>query len=128
MPISADNPLVIDPKPAVKSRTLEYLWATRIILSMPDANTGIARVNFGHYDPTTGDVVQSQDQGEELYIEDLPLAVSEVPEAAAAMTAIIEAIPALRNWQNTKNQSNTVEDLVEDLVEDPKDLLQDPVE
>jgi hypothetical protein len=110
MPISADTPLVIDPKPAVKSRTLEHLWASKIILSMPDASSGIARVNFGYYDPATGEVVHRQDLDEELYIDDLPSAVSEVPEAAAAMAAIIEAIPALREWQQAKDQPDPIED------------------
>ncbi len=91
---------------------------------MPDASSGIARINFGHYDPATGEVVQGGDTGgdtgEELYIRDLPAAVTEVPEAAAAMEAIIAAIPALRDWQNAKNQPDPVEDPVVDPLSAPE--------
>lgn len=101
MPIPAKEALIVDPVPAAEAKTYDSLWAHRIIIGMPDPISGIVRIDFSHYDATSGSVTPSDSAASEnISIEDLPTAISEVPEVAAAMAAIITAIPALRTWQN----------------------------
>mgnify|MGYP003653533276 FL=1 len=97
MPIPADNPLVIPAKPAEPGQTLAYLWIKNITIRMPSATSGRASLIFEYYDPDTGDIVDTGND-QQLRIGDLPKAIAEVPEAAAAMTAIIAAVEPLQAW------------------------------
>jgi len=97
MPIPADNPLVIPAKPASPGQTLAYLWIKNITIRMPSATSGRANLIFEYYDPDTGDIVDTGND-QQLRIGDLPKAIAEVPEAAAAMTAIIAAVEPLQAW------------------------------
>lgn len=100
MPIPAKETLQIDPVPATEAKTYDSLWAHRIIIGMPSPTSGIVRIDFSHYDAESGDVQHSESsESESISVKDLPTAILEVPEVAAAMSAIIAAIPALRTWQ-----------------------------
>lgn len=100
MPIPAKEALLVDSVPATEAKTYDSLWAHRIIIGMPDPTSGIVRIDFSHYDAESGDVARGKgSESEGIQIDDLPKAVAEVPEVAAAMAAIIAAIPALRTWQ-----------------------------
>lgn len=100
MPIQAKKPLQVDPVPAKEAKTYDSLWAHRVIIGMPNPTSGAVRIDFSHYDAESGDVARGKgSESEGIQIDDLPKAVAEVPEVAAAMAAIIAAIPALRTWQ-----------------------------
>lgn len=104
MPIPAKEPLQVEPVPATEAQTYDSLWAHRIIIGMPDATSGMVRIDFSHYDAETGDVTPSDSAASEnISIEDLPAAIAEVPEVEAAMAAIITAIAALQAWQDAKD-------------------------
>lgn len=103
MPITASEPLVIDPVEAQPGRLISSLWANRIVIVMPDASSGFCNISLRAYDETTGEVIAAGDETESLRVRDLPLAIAEVPEAAAALTAILAAIPALRTWQESRD-------------------------
>tara|TARA_R110000796_G_scaffold20781_5_gene61691 strand:- start:33555 stop:33971 length:417 start_codon:yes stop_codon:yes gene_type:complete len=97
MPITAKVPFEIaevSPQPA---KTLTDIWLSRIVLDMLSPTQGEARIETNYYDPATGEV--ADETAGHLFVPDLPLAIQEVPEAAAAVEAIVAAFPAIRDWQ-----------------------------
>lgn len=104
MPIPAKKSLQIDPVPAKASKSYDSLWASKIYIGMSNPTSGYVRVGFNHYDGASGAVApdNAASETEDLRVDDLPTAIAEVPEVAAAVDAIIAAIPALRTWQESQ--------------------------
>ena len=101
MPIASDKTLEIPAVTAKKKKVLNNLWLNKIVISMPTATEGIARIQGSYFDSTTGEIIKSDEddsKSETIYIKDLPKCISEVPDVALAMGALLKAVPAARTW------------------------------
>ncbi len=111
-PIPRDEPFVV---PASPEETFDSVWLRSINIYVPntaevDPTQGSINVEMVPYDSDNEKVlVTANNEGvEHLNVPNRingrkPFwqAINEVPEVAAAMDAIIAAIPALRVWANT---------------------------
>jgi hypothetical protein len=120
MAITATKPLEVEEVPTTPSKTLTDLWLTRIVLDMPSTTKGIAQITAHHFDPQTGAV--SPSEAENLNVKDLAKAIQEVPEVAEALVAILQAFPALREWQALEDAP------VIEPTEDPGNGVNEPAE
>ena len=104
MPIVNPNPVIVPPTPEV---VYPHIWLYNIMIHAPTTNTGRITVETLPYNGDTqsiacGKYVQS------IRTSDLWKAVAEVPEVAAAMQAIIDAVVPLKNWIDLQNQPPVV--------------------
>ena len=111
-PIPRDEPFVVPAKP---EETFDSVWLRSINIFVPntaeaDPSQGSINIEMLPYDGDSKKVLVTADNEGVEYInvpnrvnERKPFwqMISEVPEAAAAMDAIIAAIPAIREWANT---------------------------
>ena len=111
-PIPRGEPFVVPAKP---EETFDSVWLRSINIFVPntaeaDPSQGSVNIEMLPYDGDSKKVLVTADNEGVEYIN-VPSRVndrkpfwqmiSEVPEAAAAMDAIIAAIPAIREWANT---------------------------
>ena len=111
-PIPRDEPFVVPAKP---EETFDSVWLRSINIFVPntaeaDPSQGSINIEMLPYDGDSKKVLVTADNEGVEYInvpnrvnERKPFwqMISEVPEAAAAMDAIIAAIHAIREWANT---------------------------
>ena len=111
-PIPRNEPFVV---PAQPEETFDSVWLRSINIFAPntadaDPTGGNINVEMLPYDAENKKVLVSPDNQGVEYINIPSRAngrkpfwqcIDEVPEAAAAMDAIIAAIPAIREWANT---------------------------
>lgn len=111
-PIPRGEPFVVPAKP---EETFDSVWLRSINIFVPntaeaDPSQGSVNIEMLPYDGDSKKVLITADNEGVEYInipnrvnERKPFwqMISEVPEAAAAMDAIIAAIPAIREWANT---------------------------
>ena len=108
MPIASEKTLEIPAITAKKKKVLNNLWLNKIVISMPTATEGIARIQGSYFDSATGEIIKSDEddsKSETIYIKDLPQCISEVPEVALAMGALLKAVPAARTWLQEKEEA-----------------------
>ena len=111
-PIPRNEPFVV---PAQPEETFDSVWLRSINIYAPNTaeaspTDGSINVEMLPYDAETKKVLSTADNEGVEYIN-IPnrtngrkpfwQCINEVPEAAAAMDAIIAAIPAIREWANT---------------------------
>ena len=111
-PIPRNEPFVV---PAQPEETFDSVWLRSINIYAPntaeaDPTQGSINVEMLPYDAESKKVLSTPDNEGVEYIN-IPnrtngrkpfwQCIDEVPEAAAAMDAIIAAIPAIREWANT---------------------------
>ena len=112
-PIPRDEPFVV---PASPKETFDSVWLRSINIFVPntaeaDPTQGSINIECLPYDAENAKVLSTADN-EGVEFINVPNRVngrkpfwqmiSEVPEAASAMDAIIAAIPAIREWANTE--------------------------
>jgi hypothetical protein len=116
MPIVNPNPVVVPPTPEV---VYPYIWLYNIMIHAPAIDTGRITIETLPYNADSqaiggGDYIQT------IQTDQLWKAVAEVPEVAAAMQAIIDAVEPLNNWINLQNQPPVVPEVIEEpIVEEP---------
>ena len=111
-PIPRDEPFVV---PATPEQTFDSVWLRSINIYAPNTaeaapTEGSLNIEMLPYDGENKKVLVTPDNEGVEYIN-IPnrtngrkpfwQCIDEVPEAAAAMDAIIAAIPAIREWANT---------------------------
>lgn len=111
-PIPRDEPFVV---PAQSEETFDSVWLRNINIYVPNTaeaepTQGSINIEMLPYDAENTKVLTTADNEGAEYIN-VPSRINgrkpfwqmiqEVPEAAAAMDAIIAAIPAIREWANT---------------------------
>ena len=112
MPIINPNPVVIPPTPEV---TYPHIWLYNVMIHAPSIDTGRITVEALPYNADTQSIA-SGDYVQRMETDQLWKAVAEVPEVAAAMQAIIDAVVPLKNWIDLQNQPPVVPDVVEEPV------------
>ena len=97
MPIENENPLVI---PAEAEKTLSQIWVSSLSVNVPTASDGSLYMQLRPCDAATGEIA------DEEYAKGLHLSfwevISEVPEAAAAMQSVFDAVPAIEAFYDAK--------------------------
>ncbi len=97
MPIENQNPLVI---PAESEKTLSQIWVSSLSVNVPTASDGSLYMQLRPCDALTGEIA------DEEYAKGLHLnfweVISEVPEAAAAMQSVFDAVPAIEAFYDAK--------------------------
>lgn len=99
MTITNPTPIVIPPTP---QQEFPHLWISAIVVDAPTVDRGMIHIQTNPYNQDTktiGDSAYSQ----VIRTDDLWAAVNEVPEVAAAMFAIFQAVEPLRAWIDAKN-------------------------
>ena len=97
MPINNDTPVTV-PAVSVPEKTYPHLWLTEVTFRAEANTTGELNIATLPYDGATGEIA---DEGSDLITTDnLWGAVQEVPEVAAAMQAIFDAVEPLKAWLN----------------------------
>lgn len=105
MPIPNPNPLVIPPTP---EQDYPDLWLYNIGVHAPSTTTGRICIETLPYNSTTQEIGAGQYMVP-IQTDQLWKAVAEVPEVAAAMSAIFAAIEPLREWITQQSTSDTSE-------------------
>lgn len=97
--VSLDSPVVI---PAVPEKVYDLIWVRELSIDTPhDAPAGgVCRIKIEPMSSVSFDV--SVENSFEIYTEELMLAASEVPEVAAALNAVLVAIPPLKSWIDSR--------------------------
>jgi len=97
MPIENENPLVI---PAESEKTLSQIWVSSLNVNVPTASDGSLYMQLRPCDAATGEIA------DEEYAKGLHLnfweVISEIPEAAAAMQSVFDAVPAIEAFYDAK--------------------------
>jgi hypothetical protein len=98
MTLTNPNPVVIPPQP---EQTFPHLWLSDIIVSAQTTTDGMIYIRTLPYNQDDKVIGNANDQVI-LQTHDLWKAVDEVPEVAAAMYAIFQAVEPLRTWVNSR--------------------------
>ena len=98
MTITNPTPIVIPPTP---QQEFPHLWISDIVVHAPTVDSGFIHIETKPYNQETKTI------GADAYrtiirADDLWAAVNEVPEVAAAMYAIFQAVDPLRAWLESK--------------------------
>jgi hypothetical protein len=100
MPTINNNENVI--VPAVPEKEYPHLWLKSIHISTPSNSIGNCTISAVAYNADTKE--KNEESKKNISIRDIWKAVDEVPEAKAAMLAIINAIEPLEIWKNQQQQ------------------------
>lgn len=103
MLINHPNPLEI---PAVPARVFPHVWLYSVIASVPSMDSGSIRIETLPCNMETGEIAPG-DYMAPLATDRLWDAVAQVPEVAAAMSAILAAVGPLHAW--IESQSSPTE-------------------
>jgi hypothetical protein len=117
MTITNPTPIVIPPTP---QQEFPHLWISDIVVHAPTVDSGFIHIETKPYNQETK-TIGSDAYRSIIRTDDLWKAVNEVPEVAAAMFAIFQAVDPLRAWLDAKN--TPVEPVIE-LIEE--ELTQTP--
>lgn len=93
MPIQNENPLIL---PAESEKTFPQIWVSSLNVTVPSASEGSLHLQLRPCDSSTGEIADDQ-YSKSLAVNFWGL-VSEVPEAATAMQAVFDAIPAIEAY------------------------------
>jgi hypothetical protein len=94
MPIIPDQPIVV---PAVPAETYTEQWIYNLVVHSPAINSGRVQIQLLPFDPTVPKIGPGE-LLENIESDKLWDAVAEVPEVAAAMQAVLDAVGPLRDW------------------------------
>lgn len=98
MTLTNPTPVVIPPQP---EQVFPHLWLTDIIVASNKTTEGSIYIQTLPYNQETQTIGNRTDAAV-IQTNDLWKAVNEVPEVAAAMIAIFEAVEPLRAWINSQ--------------------------
>ena len=98
MTLNNNQPIVIE---ATKEKKFPHLWLKNINISSNSPNEGMIMISATPYNAQTKEIGPGIVKN--IMIHDLWGAVENVPEAAAAMQAIIAAIEPLEAWNQSQN-------------------------
>lgn len=99
MPIQNQNPLTI---PAEAEKTLAQTWVSELRVNAESASDGALYLRLLPCDSETGEIADSE-HAKEIHVDFWDL-ISEVPEAAAAMQAVFDAVPAIEAYHIAKQE------------------------
>jgi hypothetical protein len=94
MPIIPDQPIVVPPVPG---ETYTEQWIYNLVVHSPAINSGRVQIQLLPFDPVTPKIGPGE-LLENIETDRLWDAVAEVPEVAAAMQAVLDAVGPLRAW------------------------------
>jgi hypothetical protein len=94
MPIIPEQPIVVPPVPA---ETYTEQWIYNLVVHSPAINSGRVQIQLLPFDPVAPKIGPGE-LLENIESDRLWDAVAEVPEVAAAMQAVLDAIGPLRDW------------------------------
>jgi hypothetical protein len=94
MPIIPEQPIVVPPVPA---ETYTEQWIYNLVVHSPAINSGRVQIQLLPFDPVAPKIGPGE-LLENIETDRLWDAVAEVPEVAAAMQAVLDAIGPLRAW------------------------------
>lgn len=98
MTITNPTPIVIPPTP---EQEFPHLWISDIVVYAPRVDNGFIHIETLPYNQTTKTIGDGSFR-QAIRTDDLWAAVNEVPEVAAAMIAIFQAVAPLREWLESK--------------------------
>jgi hypothetical protein len=99
MPIIKDTPVVI---PAKAEKTLPHTWISQMTIDAKNTSNGYLFIQLVPYDSDTDeDPNRDLAKGMQLELWDV---VNNVPEAATAMQAIFDAIPAIEAYYDANQE------------------------
>jgi hypothetical protein len=99
MPIIPDQPIVVPPVPG---ETYTEQWIYNLVVHSPAINSGRAQIQLLPFDPVAPKIGPGE-LLENIETDRLWDAVAEVPEVAAAMQAVLDAVEPLRAWIVAQN-------------------------
>jgi hypothetical protein len=94
MPIIPEQPIVVPPVPG---ETYTEQWIYNLVVHSPAINSGRVQIQLLPFDPTVPKIGPGE-LLENIETDRLWDAVAEVPEVAAAMQAVLDAVEPLRAW------------------------------
>ena len=94
MPIIPDQPIVVPPVPG---ETYTEQWIYNLVVHSPAINSGRVQIQLLPFDPVAPKIGPGE-LLENIESDRLWDAVAEVPEVAAAMQAVLDAVGPLRAW------------------------------
>jgi hypothetical protein len=94
MPIIPDQPIVVPPVPG---ETYTEQWIYNLVVHSPAINSGRVQIQLLPFDPVAPKIGPGE-LLENIETDRLWDAVAEVPEVAAAMQAVLDAVGPLRAW------------------------------
>jgi hypothetical protein len=94
MPIIPEHPIVVPPVPG---ETYTEQWIYNLVVHSPAINSGRVQIQLLPFDPTVPKIGPGE-LLENIETDRLWDAVAEVPEVAAAMQAVLDAVGPLRAW------------------------------
>ncbi len=97
MPINNETTVTVPAVVAVPEKTYPHLWLSDIHIQASDTTNGVVNLQAVPYDGATGEVAKDVPV-EVITSSNLWGAVVEVPEVAAAMQAIFDAVEPLKAW------------------------------
>jgi hypothetical protein len=118
MTITNPTPIVIPPTP---QQEFPHLWISDIVVHAPTVDKGFIHIETKPYNQETK-TIGSDAYRTAIRTDDLWKAANEVPEVAAAMYAIFQAIDPLRAWLNggTPSVVTSPEPEEEVIVDEPE--------
>ena len=111
MPITKETPLVI---PAKAEKTLPHTWLSELIVNAPNASDGYMSLKLTAFD-SDSDEDPNHENSELLHLDFWEI-IANVPEAAAAMQSVFDAIPAIESYykEGILEEAPIEEDVEED--------------
>ena len=101
MPIKKDTPVVI---PAKAEKILPHTWISQMTIDALNDSKGYLFIQLIPYDADSDeDPDRENAKGMQLKLWDV---INEVPEAAAAMQAVFDAIPAIEAYHDAKQEES----------------------
>lgn len=97
MPIENQNPLVL---PAESEKTLSQIWVSSLNVTVPSVSDGSLYLQLRPCDAETGEIADDEySKGLHLNFWEV---IAEVPEAAAAMQSVFDAVPAIEAFYDAQ--------------------------
>jgi hypothetical protein len=124
MTITNPTPIIIPPTP---QQEFPHLWLSDIVIHAPTAENGFIHIETRPYNQDTK-AIGSHDYHTVIRTDNLWAAVNEVPEVAAAMFAIFQAVDPLRAWLNGGTPSVVTSPEPEEEEEEEEVIVDAPIE
>jgi len=86
--------------PATEAKEFPQLWLTSVQIAAPSTTEGFAVISAAPYNSETKEM--ALELTKRISIHNLWKAVSEVPEAEAAMNALLAAVEPLEAWEKSQ--------------------------
>jgi len=93
MPIIKETPLVI---PAEAEKTLPHTWLSELVVNAPNASEGYMCLKLTAFDSDSDE--DPDPKNSEMVHLDFWEVIANVPEAATAMQAVFDAVPAIETY------------------------------